>query len=124
MWVDNEVGGQLTLLRLMYIEMIPPNKAGDIYALGMEAVTGEPPFTGKNEIAVMLAVCFNKEIPTRPLAQIPVDNDHGNRLWDLLSICWSHEAEKRPSAAEVRSIMATITKEGLSDSSGTSVSCS
>ncbi|KAF8732470.1 kinase-like protein, partial [Rhizoctonia solani] len=108
-------------------EMIPLSKAGDIYALGMtilEAVTGEPPFTGKNEIAVMLAVCFNKEIPTRPLAQIPVDNEHGNRLWDLLSICWSHEAEKRPSAAEVRSIMATITKEGLSDSSGTSVPCS
>ncbi|KAF8671487.1 kinase-like protein [Rhizoctonia solani] len=108
-------------------EMVPLNKAGDIYALGMtilEAVTGEPPFTGKNEIAVMLAVCFNKEIPTRPLAQIPVNNEHGNRLWDLLSICWSHEAEKRPSAAEVRSIMATITKEGLSDPSGTSVPCS
>ncbi|KAF8751181.1 kinase-like protein [Rhizoctonia solani] len=97
-------------------EMIPPNKAGDIYALGMtilvRSCNGEPPFTGKNEIAVMLAVCFNKEIPTRPLAQNPVDNEHGNRLWDLLSICWSHEAEKRPSAAEVRSIVNGNHNEG------------
>ncbi|CUA68736.1 Leucine-rich repeat receptor-like protein kinase PXC2 [Rhizoctonia solani] len=97
-------------------EIVLPSKESDIYALGMtilEAITGQLPFADKQEMAVMLAVCFNQETPTRPVAHIPAESRHGDKLWKLLCECWAHEAEKRPKAVEVGRIMGTITREGL-----------
>ncbi|CAE6489522.1 unnamed protein product [Rhizoctonia solani] len=97
-------------------EIIPRSKEADVYALGMtilEAITGKSPFSGKKEMAVMLAVCFKQELPARPIYLIPPTSEHGERLWQLLCKCWSHEVESRPSAVEVGSIMKTITKGGL-----------
>ncbi|CAE6438560.1 unnamed protein product [Rhizoctonia solani] len=97
-------------------EIIPRSKEADVYALGMtilEAITGKSPFAGKKEMAVMLAVCIKQELPARPIDLIPPTSEHGERLWQLLRKCWSHEAESRPSAVEVGSIMKTITKGGL-----------
>ncbi|KDN46658.1 hypothetical protein RSAG8_04038, partial [Rhizoctonia solani AG-8 WAC10335] len=96
-------------------EVFLPCKESDVYALGMtilEAITGQLPFADKQEMAVMLAVCFKQETPTRPTAQIPANSRHGDKLWKLLCRCWSR-LEERPSAAEVRGIMGTVTKEGL-----------
>ncbi|CUA72981.1 MAP kinase kinase kinase mkh1 [Schizosaccharomyces pombe 972h-] [Rhizoctonia solani] len=95
-------------------EIVLPSKESDIYALGMtilEAITGQLPFADKQEMAVMLAVCFKQETPTRPVFQIPAESKHGDKLWKLLCECWSHEAEKRPNAAEVGKIMGTITRD-------------
>ncbi|KAH7323384.1 kinase-like domain-containing protein [Rhizoctonia solani] len=97
-------------------EIVPRSKEADVYALGMtilEAITGKSPFAGKKEMAVMLAVCFKQELPARPIDSIPPTSEHGERLWELLCRCWSHEIENRPNATKVGSIMRTITKEGL-----------
>ncbi|EUC58536.1 tyrosine kinase catalytic domain protein [Rhizoctonia solani AG-3 Rhs1AP] len=97
-------------------EITPSSKESDVYALGMtilEAITGQLPFPEKQEMAVLLAVCVRQEIPTRPAAQIPVNSQNGDKLWELLCECWSREMEKRPSAAQVESVMKTITKESL-----------
>ncbi|CAE6538099.1 unnamed protein product [Rhizoctonia solani] len=97
-------------------ETVLRSTAADVYALGMtilEAITGELPFTNKHEMAVMLAVCLNRELPTRPTAEIPANSEHGDKLWKLLCDCWAPEAKKRPSAARVESVMRTVTKESL-----------
>ncbi|CAE6455813.1 unnamed protein product [Rhizoctonia solani] len=78
-----------------------------------EAITGQLPFSEKQEMALLLAVCVRQEVPTRPVAQIPANSENGDKLWELLCKCWSREPEKRPSAAQVESIVATITKESL-----------
>ncbi|KAL5633732.1 hypothetical protein ACGC1H_005814 [Rhizoctonia solani] len=97
-------------------EIAPLSKESDVYALGMvyqEAITGQLPFSEKQEMALLLAVCVRQEVPTRPVAQIPANSENGDKLWELLCKCWSREPEKRPSAAQVESIVATITKESL-----------
>ncbi|KAH7323386.1 hypothetical protein B0J17DRAFT_723377 [Rhizoctonia solani] len=61
----------------------------------------------------MSVITRKRQIPTRPVAQIPERSEYGNRLWDLLCKCWSQEMENRPSADEVVNVMNTITKDGL-----------
>ncbi|KAG8721083.1 hypothetical protein FRC08_015891 [Ceratobasidium sp. 394] len=81
----------------------------DVYALGMEAITGTPPWTGKAELAVIFAV-VSQECPQRPLEQIPTDSKPGDMLWSLLKRCWVHEPGGRPSAGEVKDFMQGITQ--------------
>ncbi|KAG9113372.1 Microtubule-associated protein, microtubule dynamics during spindle orientation, partial [Ceratobasidium sp. 392] len=45
----------------------------DVYALGMETITGNVPYYGKGEHAVMFAVVFEGEPPARPEDSIPSD---------------------------------------------------
>ncbi|KAG8735222.1 hypothetical protein FRC10_010837 [Ceratobasidium sp. 414] len=84
----------------------------DIYALGMEAITGTPPWTGKAELAVIFAV-VNRECPKRPLEQIPADSERGDMFWSLLKRCWAYEPGDRPSAREVKDFMQGITHEEI-----------
>ncbi|KAG8789402.1 hypothetical protein FRC12_013550 [Ceratobasidium sp. 428] len=90
------------------------SRPADIYALGMtilETLTGEPPFPKKrHDIQVMHAVTMLKEKPERPECILP-DSSDNERLWALLTRCWSHEPAERPSASEVRDEIQTITKE-------------
>ncbi|GAB1524251.1 hypothetical protein RhiTH_007404 [Rhizoctonia solani] len=112
-------------------------KEADIYALGMtilvryhraliiliitlnafetqQTLTGEVPFKYKRQDhMVIMAVIGKREFPKRPLAQIPVDSEHGDKLWDLLCWCWSPELENRPNADQVVKEMRTITRDGL-----------
>ncbi|KAG8684226.1 hypothetical protein FRC11_012433 [Ceratobasidium sp. 423] len=92
-------------------ELVPLSKESDVYALGMtilEAITGQIPFADKQEMAVMLAVCFDSATPTRPMVQIPANSKSGDWLWELLCRCWSRDMEKRPSAAEVVDIVSQL----------------
>ncbi|KAG8779179.1 hypothetical protein FRC12_024593 [Ceratobasidium sp. 428] len=78
--------------------------ATDVYALGMtilEAVTGDLPWTGKSERAVMFAITIQRVCPERPEEHIPPNSEHGDTLWTLLKSCWEFEPEGRPSAANV-----------------------
>ncbi|KAG9123133.1 hypothetical protein FRC07_000195 [Ceratobasidium sp. 392] len=87
----------------------------DVYALGMsilEIITGNIPFHDKHEIGVIIAISA-KKIPLRPEDPIPRESQDGDRLWLLLTKCWTYEPSKRPQADEVESIMRTITQQGL-----------
>ncbi|KAG8692071.1 hypothetical protein FRC09_011477, partial [Ceratobasidium sp. 395] len=75
--------------------------ATDVYALGMEAITGDVPWTGKSERAVMFAITIKRVCPERPETHIPPNSEHGDTLWSLLKSCWEFEPEERPSAANV-----------------------
>ncbi|KAG8724899.1 hypothetical protein FRC09_012311 [Ceratobasidium sp. 395] len=80
----------------------------DLYSLGMEALTGKVPYSGKkNEIAVTSAVC-KKEYPARPQECIPTNSGWGDALWYLLMRCWNPVPEQRPRASEVRDLVSVI----------------
>ncbi|KAG9122271.1 hypothetical protein FRC07_001436, partial [Ceratobasidium sp. 392] len=75
--------------------------AADVYALGMETFTGQVPYFGKTDIGVLSAVAMRKEVPPRPINQIPTDSRQGDLLWSLLKGCWSNEPSDRPTSLEV-----------------------
>ncbi|KAG9083624.1 hypothetical protein FS749_005887, partial [Ceratobasidium sp. UAMH 11750] len=90
------------------------SKAADVYALGMEIITGKVPYFTITKIAVVItAIVVKKESPKRPEASIPSNSQHGDALWSLLKSCWEYEPEKRPDAANVAEIVKGITREGL-----------
>ncbi|KAG8788164.1 hypothetical protein FRC12_014859 [Ceratobasidium sp. 428] len=83
--------------------------ATDVYALGMtilEAITGDIPWTGKSERAVMFAITIKRTCPERPEIYIPSTSEQGDSLWALLKSCWEFEPEERPSAAKVAQVVA------------------
>ncbi|KAG8724793.1 hypothetical protein FRC09_014215 [Ceratobasidium sp. 395] len=93
--------------------------ATDVYALGMfylddlrlvlaqqEAITGDIPWTGKSERAVMFAITIKRTCPERPETYIPSTSEQGDSLWSLLKLCWEFEPEERPSAAKVAQVVA------------------
>ncbi|KAG8792969.1 hypothetical protein FRC12_004338 [Ceratobasidium sp. 428] len=83
--------------------------ATDVYALGMtilEAITGDIPWTGKSERAVMFAITIKRAYPERPEVYIPSASEQGDFLWSLLKSCWEFEPEERPSAAKVAQVVA------------------
>ncbi|QRV90237.1 hypothetical protein RhiJN_18255 [Ceratobasidium sp. AG-Ba] len=90
----------------------------DIYALGMtilEIITGQVPWVGRSEYAIMHAVMNNRACPERPQVYIPATSTHGEALWRLLKSCWNFEPTRRPSAVDVCLLMKGITQEGLRD---------
>ncbi|KAG8795779.1 hypothetical protein FRC12_009786 [Ceratobasidium sp. 428] len=91
------------------------NMPADIYALGMEALTGEVPFLGRPEHAIMYSVMFERLQPKRPEETLSTGSKDGDKLWSLLQWCWEYEPEKRPSAAEVKKAMREIIQAGLND---------
>lgn len=48
------------------------------------------------------------EYPPRPEEHIPSQNEQANRLWSLLTSCWTLSPRNRPSATEVRDKMREI----------------
>ncbi|CAE6423368.1 hypothetical protein ACGC1H_002322 [Rhizoctonia solani] len=93
-------------------------KASDVYALGMtiyEAIIGKVPYYGETEVQVIILVALKKVSPERPI-WIPRGHENGDRLWDLLSRCWSWDPEKRPSAIQVTETIRKIRIERLLDS--------
>ncbi|KAG8789406.1 hypothetical protein FRC12_013554 [Ceratobasidium sp. 428] len=92
------------------------SRPADVYALGMtilETLTGDVPFPRKqDDVKVMYAVSILKEVPERPEC-IPPENPDGEKLWNLLTRCWSHEPTERPSVSEVRDMVHTSNSEFL-----------
>ncbi|KAG9092393.1 hypothetical protein FS749_015783 [Ceratobasidium sp. UAMH 11750] len=93
---------------------VKQSKEADMYALGMEIITGKVPyFYINNIIAIMKAVAMKNEIPKRPEESIPSGSQNGDALWSLLQSCWEFEPEKRPGTTKVVEIMKGITRGGL-----------
>ncbi|QRV84443.1 Serine/threonine-protein kinase [Ceratobasidium sp. AG-Ba] len=83
----------------------PYSVASDVYALGMtilvvETITGQLPYFGKTEMAVIGAKNRN-EIPLRPQRTMPLESRQGDELWQLLVECWNSEPMNRPSSEAV-----------------------
>ncbi|KAG8703230.1 hypothetical protein FRC11_010897, partial [Ceratobasidium sp. 423] len=89
--------------------------ASDVYALGMtilETFTSTVPFfEKKSDHAVIMEVVIHKKTPTRPQKGIPEGSVYGDKLWDILTKCWSHDPKGRPSAGDVWNQMKLITLE-------------
>ncbi|KAG8723789.1 hypothetical protein FRC09_001757 [Ceratobasidium sp. 395] len=86
----------------------------DVYALGMtilEVVTGAIPYVGIKDISVITAIVSGR-LPARP-EHIPAASKDGNTLWMLLNHCWAFSPGSRPTASEVKEVVAKITPEGL-----------
>ncbi|CUA69956.1 Tyrosine-protein kinase JAK1 [Rhizoctonia solani] len=91
------------------------SRAADVYALGMtiyEVMSGTIPYKGKSEHHIVFLVMGKWEPPERPRG-IPTGRKDGDKLWGLLSRCWSLEPETRPGASEVAADMRTISSYGL-----------
>ncbi|CAE6502273.1 unnamed protein product [Rhizoctonia solani] len=83
------------------------SKPADVYALAMtiyEVMAGTIPYHGKAERQILLILVRKWEPPERP-GGIAVGHKDGDRLWDLLNLCWSFEPTMRPSAGEVATIL-------------------
>ncbi|CAE7095945.1 unnamed protein product [Rhizoctonia solani] len=79
----------------------------DVYALGMtmlEIHTGDVPYAERRVDGAVVAAVIKGTLPTRPLQHIK-DDEHGNRVWKLLSDCWSRDPSKRPSAGQVLQVV-------------------
>ncbi|EUC60940.1 tyrosine kinase catalytic domain protein [Rhizoctonia solani AG-3 Rhs1AP] len=90
-------------------------KASDVYALGMtiyEAIVGKVPYYGETEVQVIIMVALKQVPPERPI-WMPMGHENGDRLWDLLSHCWSWDPETRPSVIQVTETIRKIRIEGL-----------
>ncbi|ELU40004.1 protein tyrosine kinase domain-containing protein [Rhizoctonia solani AG-1 IA] len=77
--------------------------AGDVYSLGMEVMTGAPPYAGKRDDEVWALVSSGAEylLPDRPDDVMPRYRGDGNRLWTTLWRCWSFRPSDRPLASDV-----------------------
>ncbi|KAF8674897.1 Kelch motif [Rhizoctonia solani] len=69
---------------------------GDVYALGMEVITGMVPYAGLSDLTVLRKI-QSCEPPDRP-GVCP------DWFWSLISSCWL-DADNRPTASTVRSHM-------------------
>ncbi|QRV77414.1 Vegetative incompatibility protein HET-E-1 [Ceratobasidium sp. AG-Ba] len=90
---------------LKLYEGAPYSFAADVYALVMEIITGEVPWSGQTERFVLFAGTMKKECPGRPEAHIPTYSEHGD--------CWENDPGKRPTAEQVKSKIEGITQQGL-----------
>ncbi|KAG8711151.1 hypothetical protein FRC08_016249 [Ceratobasidium sp. 394] len=87
----------------------------DIFALGMtilETITGNIPYTGVKDVAVMFAIMQNRP-PKRPEAHIPTKSKYGNFIWWLLNRCWASDPGSRPTAEQVRKNMGLVQPDDL-----------
>ncbi|KAF8594860.1 kinase-like protein, partial [Ceratobasidium sp. AG-I] len=73
------------------------NKQTDMYAFGMEMVTGRIPyFEFRNDMSIYRAISRQKP-PKRP-KELAESDERSNQIWELLVRCWDHDPAARPDA--------------------------
>ncbi|CAE6515409.1 unnamed protein product [Rhizoctonia solani] len=95
-----------------------PTMAGDIYSLGMtilETFTSDVPFPGKSDMWILANILIPKKMPTRPEKVIPPRSVDGDKLWAILTKCWSYDPKNRPNATTVWDKMKPITSGSLKE---------
>ena len=71
---------------------------GDVYAYGMivfEVLTGDTPWSGLNQMQIMMQVCIQKDRPK-------LDGGAPADLVALMQRCWDHEPDARPTFAAIK----------------------
>jgi len=72
----------------------------------LACITGEKPFPGiVREAEVTHTRVAKKEKPSRPAGEDPKKRIDSEDLWNLMTLCWSMEPDKRPSMEEVHKIL-------------------
>ncbi|KAG8725112.1 hypothetical protein FRC09_008455 [Ceratobasidium sp. 395] len=87
---------------------ISSSMKGDVWALGMEIVTGKHPYSNLENLGAVVGWILSERLPLRPNAQLPPNSSFGDRLWTLLTSCWAFEPSSRPTAAYVRDCLKDI----------------
>ncbi|CAE6484643.1 unnamed protein product, partial [Rhizoctonia solani] len=82
-----------------------------------ETFTSEIPFAGKTDRWVMMHI-LHEEIPSRPQKVIPARSIDGDKLWAILTKCWSYDPKDRPKARAVWRDMKSITSDNLKEIEG------
>ncbi|KAG8713273.1 Leucine-rich repeat serine/threonine-protein kinase 2 [Ceratobasidium sp. 395] len=80
-------------------------KEADVYALGMtllEAVTGAVPFSGKDDIAVYIAVAVKQQMPERPEEFPSFTSDEASRIWEIIVDSCAYRSSARPGSSAIR----------------------
>jgi len=95
-------------LRYMAPEVLHSGEYGvsaDIFSFGIllhEILTGNIPFSGKNEAALCLAIMGGHRPPFEELLEIGyVGEERLNQAWAILQACWDEDPDTRPRAGEV-----------------------
>ncbi|KAG8984003.1 hypothetical protein FRB93_006842 [Tulasnella sp. JGI-2019a] len=100
---------------------VPKSRESDIYASGMtivEVITGKVPFLDIiSSGAITFAIISGQHPALEPLSR---DHTSFEDLWMLASSCWDHNTDKRPSAEDSLTMMAT--SAGARNESNTSPS--
>ncbi|KAG8775410.1 GTP-binding protein Rho1, partial [Ceratobasidium sp. 428] len=91
------------------LENSPCSMTADIYALGMETVTGDIPYADKTDTAVLVEVLVHRRFPSWNTSTVPIGNDK-DQLWRLMSGCWNRESSLRPTASEIEMQLESIAK--------------
>ncbi|CAE6422254.1 unnamed protein product [Rhizoctonia solani] len=94
----------------------PKSASADVYALGMtilEVITGKQPFEHIRGDLAVIGALSRGENPRRPESEISKASSQGDKLWDLLQLCWKAAPQDRPSAEDVVDVLSLLTPEGL-----------
>ncbi|KAH7341139.1 kinase-like domain-containing protein [Rhizoctonia solani] len=84
-------------------------KESDIYALGMNIVSGQLPFSDKSALSFINAVINMKLQPSRPNFNNSLRGDVvKDQMWNLLRRCLTYAPEDRPNANEVKNALIEI----------------
>ncbi|KAG9081362.1 hypothetical protein FS749_007716 [Ceratobasidium sp. UAMH 11750] len=89
----------------------------DVYALAMtilEAITGDVPHKDRSDRVIIHAVLVKRELPSRPIEQLPINNERANELWNILERCWSFQPEDRPDIYQLRDFLKMMAQQGPS----------
>ncbi|ELU40226.1 Vegetative incompatibility protein [Rhizoctonia solani AG-1 IA] len=79
----------------------------DVYALGMEIITGEVPYSQCQRDYQVITKVLQGTLPERPTEQLKEDSS-GNQIWELLLKCWDRDPDARKSAKEVAEFLASV----------------
>ncbi|KAG8723263.1 hypothetical protein FRC09_004045 [Ceratobasidium sp. 395] len=87
---------------------VPYSRQADIYSLGMEIVSRQPPYMELKKDPAVITAVLSRRHPKRPEDKIPTDSKEGDRLWSLLKSCWGWDPDDRPEAPYIVSAVETV----------------
>ncbi|KAG8796124.1 hypothetical protein FRC12_004321 [Ceratobasidium sp. 428] len=76
----------------------------DIYAFGMEVMTGRKPYSEYRREPRATLAAVQGEHPRRP-GEFPEETRHGNERWNVLVACWNMHPGHRPSAGQLKAMV-------------------
>lgn len=89
--------------------------SSDVYAYGIvlwEVSTSLKPYAGQGIVTVLYRVSVEKARPSPLPEPIPGSDEDQHPLLELITTCWQHEEEVRPSFVEASKLMREIMEQG------------
>jgi len=99
------IDGTLRWMAPECLEGRPATKASDVYSFAItswEIFTGEIPYAGVKERAMVIAVIDRQLRPERPSSIVNDD------VWALIVRCWAHDAYLRPTFSSIHMTLKAI----------------